>query len=444
MTSTHMKPRILCLTALLLALCGCSGADPDGGETPPEETAESYDLGDYRIVYSADAEDEEGKEIADYVVETVKKRKGKTLSAVTDAAGEAKHEILIGRTSRAASAAAYSSSPGIFQYAVSCSDGKIVLSGGGCWALRKAASLLSSLYLEEGASKSGTIYGEFLFPREDGTDLRILDDNVWQYDSETNAPVWEAAGANCTNAVRVVGFAGLMLAYLPDVICLQEYSKAMDGYLGSRLEAKGYKKAVTDASTWNYTPVWYNSGTLSLDNSKFHVYTPSTWSNSGTKSFSSAVFTHKQTGKRFAVISTHLWWKSESAQEGSNAARESQARELLEEARSVKSSWDCPVFLTGDMNCNLNSNAMKILTAENFVPAWDAATVYGDRRNGHHTCSSSGFSRASNLSDDGYGAIDQFFVWNKGESELKTFWRIQPWFTVLLTDHYPNYADIRL
>lgn len=45
----------------------------------------------------------------------------------------------------------------------------------------------------------------------------------------------------------------------------------------------------------------------------------------------------------------------------------------------------------------------------------------------------------------GFGCIDHFFIYDpSGNVEVKTFIRDYAWFTVKLTDHYPNYADIKL
>ena len=68
-----------------------------------------------------------------------------------------------------------------------------------------------------------------------------------------------------------------------------------------------------------------------------------------------------------------------------------------------------------------------------------------DAKGGDHKCSKDGFSRQQNKTDDGYGCIDHFLIYDPaGKTEVKTFMRDYAWFTVKLTDHYPNYADIVL
>lgn len=440
----HMDGKMKHLPAGLLLLLAVCCTKPEGGGTTdpdPKPVETAVDLSGYKIVYAASAEPEEGADLAALVREAVKAKTGKTLAATTDDAAESANEILLGKTNRSASNTYYAGKPGIFDYCLSVRDGKILVAGGGCWAMEKAADFLKREKLVNGLERKGSIYGERLFPRESGANLRILDDNVWEYNSASNAAAWAAVGANCTDAVRSIGFAGLVFAYLPDIVCFQEYSKDMDKYLRPRLETKGYLCS-TSGSDWNFTPIFYNSTAVTLEKAIYHRFTPSTFSNGGTKSYTSAVFTLKANGKKFGVIGTHLWWKSESAYAGSNAAREAQAAELLKEAESIRDNYGCPVFITGDMNCTLLSNAMKNLVAGGCTPVFNVATVHGDKRNGYHACSADGFSRQSNKSDDGFGCIDQFFVYNQGTAEIKTFWRIEPYFTVELTDHYPNYADI--
>ena len=72
------------------------------------------------------------------------------------------------------------------------------------------------------------------------------------------------------------------------------------------------------------------------------------WSNSNSKSFTAALFTHKESGKDFIAIGTHLWWKSESAQAGSDNARLEQAELIIAQAREMLGSYDVPVFVISD------------------------------------------------------------------------------------------------
>lgn len=408
------------------------------------------DLSKYVIVYPASAEAEEGLDIAEAVASAVEASTGVRLPVVSDETPEVRREILVGKTSRKESAAFYAIKPDTFDYALSVRGNKILVQGGGCWALMKAVRVL-----ESGVPKKpviGNIYGEPVFDRAKGTNLRILDDNIWQYDSDKNAPAWEKMGLDCTDAVRCRGFAELVWATTPDIVTLQEYSAHMDKYLYPLLKERGYVRAYDPGKDWNYTPVFYNPKTVTLEETSFHKYEPSDWSNHGTKSYNFCRFTLKENGKQFCLINTHLWWKGEKAQPGSDEARTAQVRKMMTAVDDAVFAHGCPVFMMGDMNCNLSSKAMKQLLEAGYKPLVWEATVYGDPRSGHHPCNASGFSRTENKSsENGMGAIDQFFVyngkggiWGASDTEILVFQRIYAYFTIELTDHYPNYADIRL
>lgn len=291
----------------------------------------------------------------------------------------------------------------------------------------------------------GNVKGKYLFPKEDGTDLRILDMNIWEWDGtkEDMSKGWIDAGADCTNEVRSKGFYGLIQAYLPEVICLQEYSPEMSEHLYPLLKKIGYEVTFIPDSI-NYTPVFYRKSRIKLIETNYHSY-DQPYNNRGTKSYVSAVFKHKKNGKKFIVINTHLWWKNEKVFKGSDKAREDQLQLILKESDRLVSIHGCPVFLMGDMNCNLRSNALKKVVEAGYEPAWEIATVFGDLRCGHHKCDKGGFSRRQNKTDDGFGCIDHFLLYDPSRQvEIKVFRRDYAWFTVKLTDHYPNYADIKL
>ena len=440
-----MKVKSLVLTAIVLLLSCCTKGNPEEGGNGNTDVPENdaLDLSEYVIVFSHEAEAEEGRDAAMAMKAAVKSKTGKELPIVSDEVQEKAREILVGPTSRKESVQWYSAVHDTFDWALFHSGGKIVAAAGGCWALDKAVDRMKSAPMKTTLSEKGNIFGKMLFPPEEGSNLRILDDNIWNYTKE-NAPAWEAVGADCTNKVRSRGFEAIICAYMPDVFTMQEYHKSMhDEYMSKILTDRGYAMSYTPGSQWNWTPVFYRTSTLTLKDSGYLRY-DSSWSDSGSKSYQWAAFTHKATGKTFIVFSTHLWWKSESVQAGSDSARETQAKSIITKVAELEQKYACPVFVAGDMNCNLNSTALKQFTNAGYVTAWHAATVYGDKRNGHHQCSADGFSRSSTKPDDGMSAIDYIFAHNMGSSKVLTFWRIQPYFTVMLTDHYPNYTDIAL
>ena len=291
----------------------------------------------------------------------------------------------------------------------------------------------------------GKVSGAYLFPKADGANLRMLDINVWEWDG-TRAKLpkaWKEAGEDCTNEVRSKGFAGIVKAYLPEVLCLQEYSPEMHAEFYPQIKKAGYRITFVPDSA-NFTPIFYKKSKVKLLHTSYHPHARP-FNNGDTKSYTTAVFQMKKGGKKFIVINSHLWWKSEKVMAGSDNARTQQLKNIMAEASRLRSIYDCPIFLMGDFNCNLKSEALKNVLAAGYVPAWEAATVHGDLRCGHHKCDKTGFSRRENKTNDGYGCIDHFLIYDPtGKTEVKTFMRDYAWFTVKLTDHYPNYADIVL
>ena len=241
------------------------------------------DLSKYVIVYPAAAEAEEGAEIAAAVAAEVALQTGVQIPVVTDETPAVKKEILIGRTNRPESAAFYAGKPDTFDWFLGVKGGKVVVAGGGCWALMRAVERLGAGVPKK--PEQGNIYGECIFKREEGTNLRILDDNIWDYGKDVNTPEWEALGADCSDNVRARGLLEIVWAFMPDIVTLQEYGPHMDPYFRPEMEARGYKMAYIPGEVWNHTPIFYNPAAVTLKETKYHKYEPADWSNKGSKSY---------------------------------------------------------------------------------------------------------------------------------------------------------------
>ena len=290
---------------------------------------------------------------------------------------------------------------------------------------------------------------EAKFKIAEGADLRILDDNIWDYSKDTIPPKWKEIGEDPRDCNRAPQFARLVNDYLPDVFALQEYSSHMHKEFYPLVQKDGYVIAWESKKDWNNTPIFYNSKTLEPLYVNYNKYTPEQWCNHGSKSFTSAVLKRKADGKIFAIIGTHLWWKSEKSKPGSTMARASQIRLVMAEADIIRAKYgDIPVFVMGDMNCEEDSVPIQQLIQGGYVPCYKAATVYGDNHNGHHICSpGDGYSVESRRRgpDRATGAIDHCQIFDpSGKAEVKVFDCIMEKYTIKLTDHYPNLIDVRL
>lgn len=400
-------------------------------------------LAKYTIVYDAKAEAEEGKTLAENLQKKVQDISGKLLPiAISDKVKGGKTISFI-----------HSSKMKVWDYQAKASKGGLVIDGGGCWAMQKAADLvteqLQKADIPTNYNVKGSVEGQVLFPRRSDVNLRILDDNIWDYSAETIPEVWQKAGIDCRDDARAPEYAQLVRAYMPDVLTFQEYNNHMHVRLFPMLQKYGFEMANDpSAEPWAHTPIMYNKENVELIEGHNTLFTPAQWSNHGSKSFTAAVFKQKSTGKTFAVLNTHLWWKSDKAQAGSTLARASQIRLIMAEAELIKAKYKCTIFVTGDMNCEEPGIAIQQFIQGGYTPCYKAATVYGNNDNGHHICAPGEVgirtSRRASAQREG-GAIDHCFIYNpQNGAEVKIFDCIQAFFTVKLTDHYPNLIDAKL
>ncbi len=400
-------------------------------------------LDKYTIVYSPTAEAEEGKNVACDLQKNIKDVLGKELLVATsDKVKKSSQTILF----------THSKDIKVFDYVITVGKKGVIIDGGSSWSMQQALKVFSKELFKKDLPSNyhlkGNIEGQILFPRRSDVNLRILDDNIWDYSSEKFPEAWKKLGVDPRDDNRAPQFAQLVRAYMPDIVALQEYSTHMHNRFYPRIQKYGYTIAYEGEGPWNNTPIFYNKDNIELIKVNYVLYSPSRWSNIGSKSFTSVVLKHKATGKIFALINTHLWWMGESRQAGSTNARAAQVRLMMAEADVLKDEYDCPLFVTGDMNCYENTIPMQQFFQGGYEPCYKIATVYKDTNNGHHICSAPlGFSRKSNRPSPNRaeGALDHCLLYNgKNRVEIKIFDCIQAEFTVKLTDHYPNLIDAQL
>lgn len=423
-------------------------------------------LKDYTIVYPSDKDDEESIQPATYLK--------KKLKSATRISLPIKERIVYRssvngevRDGRIESEVSYvksskdeheeirilkSDTLPTFDYKVKIGQGGVSIYGGCGWALQHGIDILISLISENrqvyDTEFSGSIEGEILFPRPEGVNLRILDVNVWDYSQDSVPPAWQKAGMDCRDSVRAPKFAQLIRAYMPDIICLQEYSSHMDRQLYPLLMNYGYKRASNGKEeSWPHTPIFYDKSLWKLVKVNYRLYGngSDTWCNNGSKSFTSAVLKNKSTGKMVAVVSTHLWFRNDQLRPGSTYARTSQVALILAEMETIKAKFDCPIFVCGDMNSTERMLPIRLFLDAGYKPCYKVATQYADKQVGHHACFPHTVgSRSNNGKSRKEGSIDHCFIHNGGATEIKVFECLRPYFSVFLTDHYPNLIDATL
>ncbi len=417
-----------------------------GAEEVSGFTIGGVSLNDYVIVYSGDAEAEEGTELSSMLNSILWEYLRVRLPVYSDKDPANEHEIRIGK-------ACSTVVSDTFDYDVRFENGTLSISGGGCWAMYYALTLLEDGYFSKSVpipadvNLSSNVYGKKLFDLADGSNLRVLDNNIWQNDSDSIPSAWKKLGADPTDKCRSKGLAEVVYAYMPDIVSLQEYSPHMDKYLRPLLEEYGYLLSYDPNGSSDFTPVFYNKNTVELITSVYHPYQPTTYNNGNTKSYNAGVFRLRSNGRVFGIVSTHLWYKTEKDFKGSNAARCDQVRTIIAEVEKLSERYNCPFFVMGDMNSAIGSDPMQIFLNNGFVHAHDTAILKTDDTLGAHDCDSSKFSRASTRTTDARvdGPIDQFFSYNLSKDDkILVFDRVDPYFFICLSDHYPVVVDLYL
>ncbi len=402
----------------------------------------------FKIIYSNRVPNNESKSIAESLQKMIREYTGKTLEIVLDRASTTEHEIVIGDTTREYSKELYKKTYGAYDYHIEVKDGKLYFAGES-FGLQYCIKYIVDVYFSFGSSvpenlsSAGSMYGHQIYTLENGGDIRIMSNNVW--DCDGNKAAWEALGENCSAKVRSEGLAATYMAYAPDVICLQEMSALMIKYIQNKLKANGFTYDLltfTVGSDVDNTCILYRTDTLNLLDKGHHEFTYG--NNAGSKSYTWGYFEQKATGKKFAALSTHMWWKSESAEAGSDKHRENQAAEIVAAMDKVIEKYNCPVFVMGDFNTRTSTKAFKVFTDGGFKNTYTLATEFKDNHRGRHTCGPDGFALEDGPGTYSGDAIDHILLKNGGDTKVFVFDHARPYFYIKLSDHYPVFIDATL
>lgn len=276
----------------------------------------------------------------------------------------------------------------------------------------------------------------------------IMSNNQWKCDC--NTPAWAARGEDCSAEARVDGLARAYQQITPDVLGIQEASVHMNELLMRRMGAyvRENDPVHYELITGGDTPILYRDDKLLLIESGFYRYSEKipeyegSFNNGGTKSYTYGVFEEKASGCRFALMTTHLWWKSSDPaaadyQQYSDEARAFQICQALNRLEAVMAQYDCPGFLLGDLNAVVGSPCLEAARALGWIDAHDLAGGKRDETRGHHPCGPDGYRRVEKgLFSQ---AIDHILVKANTPVRVGDYLRIdEPWFDCV-SDHYPLY-----
>ncbi len=401
-------------------------------------------LSEYSIHYASDSD---CISLKSTLISTISDVCGVELASIPSTkTAENNREICIGTVAKRELSSTFDKElSGTLPYSVNCREGILYLNGKGLWGLTAAVnvfidSIQNGTDIPEGFSKSGDAYGTAIFGLTEGADIRIMSNNVWKCDS--NQTAWKEKGEDCSAASRAPALAAYYIAFKPDIINFQEMSNVMITLILKEMSNAGlnYKKLTAYPTEADDTPIVYNADTLKMIDNGHHLY--SYGNNGNSKGYHWALFEHKATGTRFLDLSTHLWWKSESAEPGSDSYRERQANEIVALSEKLIAQYNCPMVIQGDLNTTTGTQAYKNLLNGNFVDCQKIA-VSADNTRGHHQCSPEGYSTSlysGNYSDT---AIDHTLIKNRGDWKILCFRQTTVDFYWRLSDHIPMYIDVQ-
>lgn len=267
----------------------------------------------------------------------------------------------------------------------------------------------------------------------------------------------------------------LIQSYAPDVLGMQEYSKAYHQRMTPLLSNAGYRevnvchtKCHKDGVKINYTVLFYRPDTLKLIDKGFVMYPevmPDPAKDDGSvlnindvssKSLTWAVFEELKTQKRFLAVCTHFMYNAAwLTPEQSNAARVQNAKLLLDTVAAIRrdtSYLHLPVLIGGDLNCRYGSEPFCTLQKGGMEWLYDLAPIK-DNSKGTKPYAVYDETKGEYISyrppvEDPRGAID--YIWRMPASTGGTEMEIVSYVTVtdrlalLSSDHCPRFTDFTL
>ena len=374
------------------------------------------------------------------------KRYGYRMEIVDDSTAKGEHEVLVGNTNRHSAMSLEEN-----EYSISVSGEALCFAAGGMLSYNEMYSYvtgtlfkptgladysLPSSYSYKTAATGKVDDGSWLLSEKTGQ-VRMMSYNVFgnivNYDDGTSTGPIE---------YRQQLQLEMISAYAPDVVGLQEFSQKNYKNVTAKMNGLGYTLVPNNSSTWNNNPLFYNKKTLELVNSGYHVYTGI----EEQKAAAWAVFTVKETGKKFVAISTHFMWNSTKlTTEEAAEARKLNAKELLKLVSEIRALGygELPVIMGGDYNCKLETEPLQAIKQAGFSCAREVAARKNDT-NGHHTYSRydnefEAYSIVYTPNKKHSSAIDHMFV--SSGITVNSFAAITLPYALYASDHCPTVTD---
>lgn len=329
----------------------------------------SSELEKYVIVYEENNPDY--FELANQLADRISARYGKILKILPDViASPTKYEILLGDTNR------YDQSGKVMEYSVTVDEGRFRINVGGSFSAEKAIAFLCEKVFngQELSLGNGEYYTKSLLTKSyaitAGSTARIMTANILA-DAFADSSYKKAY-------YRAEIFAGMLVAYTPDVLGLQEtdesWNKVLDHYLTKIQKSHRitYSRLLdTYDGKVNYTSLLYRSDKFKVEDSGVNVF--SWWTNATFKhnyhmrNISWARFSSLENAdKKFIVANTHWSYRTEHADGNkylTGSTNPIATDELRQQCKNETNAFlstlkqnnpSTPIILTGDFNTSLS------------------------------------------------------------------------------------------
>lgn len=398
---------------------------------------EATSISEYKIVYSAEAEDYIVNETVPLLQDMIFDRAKVRLEAVSDAEPATEHEIVIGNTNRSTKAVGshFEGENAFKDYrsAVIIANSRVFLIGGESASMGVSVAKLANYIIDAD-------YGPKLLdldaknyiskkmittnPSElaDGADVRVMSYNVLN-------PEWGDASRGELNKVesRIDSFIDLALYYRPDVIGVQEAAYDWQRHFDKYLVNSGMYKQCCNSNDSKYimTGFLYNPSTLDLVDSYIIDIDPK----SDIRVVSVAVFETLASGERFVLINTH------PAPQSQKPYAEHMKAIMDIESAEMEKYKDLPILLTGDFNTY--ENQAEYVTLKDTLKVENVKDKAEQILNNYVT---NWFKKP--VECKGTCCIDHIFV--NENVDVKLYSAVIHDGIELGSDHIPIYADVSL
>ena len=267
-----------------------------------------------------------------------------------------------------------------------------------------------------------------------------------QWNCNYNREAWKNRGLDCSSASRMPGLVRVVEELMPDIIGGQEVNKEMQAFFQWNCIERGLSYTII----WgNMTPIIYRADKFELLDTEYFLYPEKMdgydgeCNDSRSKSCNLGVFRCKETGMVFIFATTHLWWKSDAMQEGSEEIRVLQLKMATALIERYQKKYGCPAILVGDMNAGYDSRSLQYLIREGgFVHAYHMAEDYRCEKSGYNGCNA---DAPGVWRDEPFeAAIDHILLKDMPAHAVNRFDRYCPDYYLLLSDHAPAYIDCNI